>query len=923
MKKKKKIMILLFMSFFVSGIIFTVESSRDLNLNIDISNAIQKIWSIILYTGWDEWTELWILTSDENDKLKITWSWDNFIINYRNDITDSEYSSILWWTGNEIHGWKYSTVYGWVWNDIQSDYSVILWWRDNTVHSNSTGSVIVWNNNKVNSLSRSLENSVVVWNNNEMNGSYSSVVWYNSTVGIGENGETYNSVAMWSWAMVIWNNSFLRVDGSETVDLYNDEVFVVFWEKGMAVNESAPNDKAKFNVWSRFILDMWNTRGEENGNLSDSMVCGSGNGTWIVKIEDRDDIEGQKCLCNCDGQWWKSMIWDGQCEAICKGEKSDVFPECVTWWIELIQLWDGKMDYSWGCIWWSAIKTSFFMPWDTMWWQCQWKNGNTTRCSYKSECTWNIPWLEDGAVEINNNLVPPIWSNKNTYKYSTDKSEVCTYSCKAWYALDGIHRCSKVCNESSKSCNLWSIKYLNNPTYTNDYKYGCLYDNELFECEANCDDGKIWNGDHCIDSTNVCGTTRYQCFIWRVSNTWTDSQNFIWDCVDERENIIESCHIAKQVVDRVVYYNYIRDWNGQNVSFYMTGDDIPVDIKIKQTYTYNNGSMTDVKIYIIKAHDKVSDNGLFNQWIILWDKWWYTGTNDYTVKNDELFVMDTDKVYRLRIEDYNGLCANNCSTAWQCLRWWLRNSYDFFGKITWEANNEYMFTWSCKLWSRTENCEARCSLDAWKCGSVWTIANSVNCDPSSDSECNIWWTWNILSTNFYMDNSEEKIVWSKCGIKRHCVFSNTEYGVKCTESIENCQQKWFKCKNNYVLSGCSCVPKSSICLSNTNPWSCANWMTATWYSKWEWKTTYSYYCQKEGMERVWCEASCSNGKIWNGTSCIVVPEMCGEKHNNCINQSVLKSNQKDDYAKKYKRTCGLWSNTKECSECYSWYIILS
>ncbi len=905
MKFSKKIMITLFICFFISGAIFTIVSSSV--LKIDVDNMVESIGSIVLYTGDEEWTILWTLR-EENEKLKVTWSWDNFIINKNNEISSGENSSILWWSGNTIFGWISSTILGWIWNNIQSNLSVILWWSGNNIYDNSTGSVVAWSNNSVNPLSdRNLENSVIIWNDNRMNGSYSSVVGNNSEVWSGEYIETYNSVAMWSWATVLGNNSFLWVDGSEGVNLRNDNVFVVYWGNGMAVNESEPNSNAKFNVWWHFVLAAWNS-----GN---NIQCGSGNGTWIVKIEDRDDIEDQKCLCSCDGEWWKSMIWEGQCESICRWEKFDIFPECVTWWIKIVLSW-GKKMYSWECIWWSAIEWSYYMQWNTIWWQCQWKNGNTTPCSYKSECTWYIPWLDEWSAVINNNLIPSILSDDRVYRYSEDKTEVCTYSCKTWYALNSSRICSEVCNQSYVGCNLWEKRNLNQPTYTNDYEYGCWYDNEMYKCEANCNGDKIWNGSECVDITNVCGNEKYTCLLWNVSNTWTDFENYIWNCVDEREIIIGSCSKAKEIVNRIVYYNYARGLDGkQNVHFFMTGGDIPIDIKIKQSYEDYYGVSYDM-IYTIKANQKVSNNASFDREIRLGDKWWFGNVgSDYVVRGDRLYVKVNDILYVLRIVDYNGLCANSCSTAWQCLRWSV-SKHNLHGNRIWD---KYKFTWGCKLWNQTEEqCEVECEVDAWKCEGI-LVDNAIVCDPSSDPECNIKGSWDISLADFYMDISEEKIVWSRCGIKRHCVFSN--FAISCRESREVCTQQWFKCEDNYVLNGCSCISVSNICLTSRTPWGCMSWMVATGYSEWEWKSKYSYYCEKEGMERVLCEASCGSGQIWNGSRCTAVPELCGEKHNNCINQSSLLSNQTDDFAKKYKRTCKLWNNTQECSECYTWYIM--
>lgn len=897
MKFSKKVMITLFMCFFISGTVFTIVSST--LLKVDLNNAFQQIGSIVLYNEWEEWLLQWMLT-EEDWKLKIIWSWNNFIINSDNSIQHSENSNILWWKNNVINGWNYSTVYGWSWNYIQSDGSFIWWWNDNVIFNKSSGSVIVWwIGNKISSLGRNSENSVVIWNNNEVNGLNSSVVWNNSIIWSGVNEETYNSVAMWSWAIVVWNNSFLWVDWSEEINLLNDDVFVVFSKNGMAINQSKPNSNAKFNVWWHFVISSW--------DFDDNIQCGNGNGTWIIKIVDRDDIVDQKCLCNCDGIWWKSMIWDGQCQSICGWEKSDVFPECVTWWIKKIDLW-GKTEFSWECIWWSVIETSYFVDWNTVWWQCQWKNGNTVWCSYKSECTWYIPGSE--GVQINNNLVPSIWLDQNEYRYSIDKLEVCTYSCKTWYALDSNKVCSKVCSENSEWCNLWEIINLNQATYTNEYEYGCKYNEELYKCKTKCNGEKIWNGSQCVEKQSVCGSEKYGCLLWKVSNTWMNLQNFIWDCIDETENVIWSCYKKKEVIRRIVYYSQPRGLDGnKNVYFYMTGDDIPVDLKIKQVY--RNDSESNIAIYTIPANQKISNKKVFSQTIDY--PVWYTG-KDYSIIENILYVPVNDKLYKLEIKDDNSLCVNSCSTAWQCSRWVSSNFQ------TWMNGNKAVFRWQCEYWGVRENCMSECDVDAWQCGNT-SVSNSVSCDPSNDSECKIKWLSNINFTNFYMDRNEEKIVWSQCGSKRHCVYDGNTLYISCTESVNNCVQAWFKCKDGYVLSGCSCISISSICKKTTNPWKCITWMIATGYSKWEWKSNYSYYCQKEGMQKVLCEADCGSGKIWNGSSCIVVPNLCGNEHNNCINQSSLKSNQKDDFEKKYKRTCKLWNNIQDCSECYSWYIM--
>ena len=351
----------------------------------------------------------------------------------------------------------------------------------------------------------------------------------------------------------------------------------------------------------------------------------------------------------------------------------------------------------------------------------------------------------------------------------------------------------------------------------------------------------------------------------------------------------------------------------QNVYFYMTGGDIPVDIKIKQEYEDDLNSV----VYTIPANHKSSKKMSFNQTIVLKYPNWYPST-DYSIKDGGLlYVPVDDKLYILEIEKDDTLCSNTCSTAWQCLNWATSSDFKY---TTWANYSNVRFTWNCSKWGNSTSCNVNCELDYWKC--TWTIQNSHSCNPSSDPDCNIkgssnMWS-NISFTDFYMKTDEDKIVWSNCGNKRHCILSGGY--ISCIDSVENCTEEWFECNDWYVLNGCVCQSVSEICKTNKNPWECGGWMIATWYSKEVWKNVYSYYCTT-GAQKVKCEASCNIGQIWNGTKCITMPNLCGDKHNDCINQSSLKSNQRDEFEKKYKRTCKLWNNTQGCSECYSWYIM--
>ena len=101
MKFSKKIMITLFVCFFISGMVFTIVSSKE--LKIDIDNAIQTVQNIVLYSGNNEWK----LTA-EYAKLKVLW--DNFVISSENEIISSKDSSILWWSGNRVMNRKYDIV---------------------------------------------------------------------------------------------------------------------------------------------------------------------------------------------------------------------------------------------------------------------------------------------------------------------------------------------------------------------------------------------------------------------------------------------------------------------------------------------------------------------------------------------------------------------------------------------------------------------------------------------------------------------------------------------------------------------------------------------------------------------------------------------------------------------------------------------
>ena len=897
MKISRKIMITLFICFFVSWFVFTIVSSKE--LKVDITNAIQTIQSIVLYS----WNNEWNLTVKDR---KLILSWKNFTISSGNYIEHTEYSNILWWDKNTIERWKNSVILAWESNSINSNNSFIGWWIENKVFDNSASSLIIGGeNNVVDGSYNKAENSLIIWNSNNVWGSYSSVIWNNNKI---ENANY--SVAMWSGAKVKWNNSFLWTDGGEEVTLNESGVFVIISEQGMAVGNPTIDDLAKLNIWGSFIVSTWVN--DEN------IQCGTGNGVWIIKLVDRTDILEQKCLCNCDGEKWNSMMWDWQCESICNWDRADFTPECPIWkWITIVESGDKKL-FSWECVWWTVIDESYFYKWDTVYRVCQSKNGNTTTCKYTSKCIWNVPWSGVSAQK-NNNIVPRIEWPEIQYSYSEDKSAVCTYSCKDGYALkENNVDCGKVCNEGDRNCNLWT--YIPWPlTLTTDYKYKCDYREKTYTCNVDCNDGYIWNWNTCINKSQVCGSEKYKCLYWTVSDTWTDLKNFVWNCKNEWGSIIYSCSKAKDKVNKTVYYNKNLN-NIENrwyVYFHVTGTDISKDINIKQEYDYRqNLWFVSFRIFTIPARNtsSVIDNFVWSM-SLWWPTWWVN--NGCEVGSEwELYMPIEDKLYVLTIqEDKNNLCAASCSTAWQCINGGSLVPNSLRKTL---SGNKATFKWSCRK-STTQVCETSCEVDVWQCTIMPWDWSAESCDPSSNPNCNILWWWSVNLDNFYMDIKEDRIVSSKCGDKRHCILS---WGyIRCTESRENCVQSWFKCKDGYILSGCSCKLTSDMCDTSQNPWKCKVWQVIS-YSSATWTMDYKYRCQK-GTQQVLCDGKCNTGTVWNWSACVSTwLDLCGETHYNCKNTAVLNSSQEVESLHKYIWTCRLWDSniTNSCMECYSWYI---
>ena len=889
MKFSKKIMITLFVCFFISGMVFTIVSSKE--LKIDIDNAIQTVQNIVLYSGNNEWK----LTA-EYAKLKVLW--DNFVISSENEIISSKDSSILWWSGNIIEWWIGSTILWWKNNNIQSNNSFIGWWNDNIIYSSSTGSVIVgWNNNVVNNQLNKSENSVIIWNSNVVNGSYSAVVWNNNKV----SQDVNYSVAMWSGANVIWNNSFLWSDGSEEIELNEDNVFAVMSEFGMVVGQAEVDLMAKLNVWWSFIMS--------SSDSDNNIQCENGKGKWIMKLVDREDIPDQKCLCNCDGEKWSSMLWNGQCESICNGERSDIFPECPEWkWISKYLSWDVEI-FSGECLWWSVIEWSYYMTWDTVYWVCQSKNGNVTTCNYKSECKWEVPWL-GVSTKINNNIIPSIQLDELFYSYSKDKNQICSYSCKEWYAYVGWY-CIEVCNGSARRCNVWTYKTWSE-TLENNYVYGCLYEGETFRCEWNCPDNQIWDGNNCISTNELCGTEKYTCLRGGVYDTWMDIRNFTWNCKSDAGSIGTSCVKPKEIVNKVIYYNNNRVDNKQYVYFRLLGSGIDKDIKIKQEYKNQNGITIWSQLFTISAGDMSSNNETFGWDLVLSRPTWWVN-NGCEVENGKLYVPIGEKLYILTIQDDVSLCVSNCSTAWKC----ISTATLVTNSLTSELSlNKAEFTWKCTRWSTTQTCRASCEVDKWQCTSI--PENWEACNPSIDPNCNILEWDAIVLDNFYMDVNGYKIVSSKCGDKMHCVKVWWGY-IKCADSRETCTQPWFKCKNGYVLDGCICR-SADVCDTMQEPWKCKTWFVISYQSA-SWTSNYSYLCRVE-TDTTRCNAECSNGKVWNGAWCVMTWQLCETNHYGCKNWASAKSTQYTQSNHKYTRTCRLWDSTtkEDCEECESWYV---
>ena len=869
---------------FLINVIFAEKISYD--IKADLKNAVQHITSVKLQDGDD-----FAVITSENSNLKIG-NVSNVIISKenlssKNEVEESNKSSVLWWERNRVSSSSSSTVVAWSGNVIKSDYSIINGGENNKIEVWGNNSVIVWwLDNKINQNS---ESSVILgWFSNDVTGKYSIVAGNNNAI----DGDY--SVALWSNAIVRWDNSFLWSDGRWETNLNKDSVFVVISENWMVVNDWVAHPWVQLTIgWSLVVSQAW---------WNESIICGNGEWQWILKLIDKWNWSQstQKCLCSCDGSNRHSLVWNGQCESVCSKSTNEQ-PVCGTN-LSVTRNKDNQRVYLWTCTKWFPIDESYYViPYlqdgnvigDSVYWACQEKNGNVvSNCHFEIKCEWEIP---EGAHK-NNDIVPSLDPNiSRQYRYNEDNSVLCSYSCNdGFFWSSSEKKCKPICNiNDSEKCNKVPLI-----TWTKDYNYTCDYsyngNNYSYRCSDSCEDGKIWDGSSCKNKTEACGSSKGVCNLWISSNVQIDttSTDLKWVCLDSNWEIIKSCVLTKE--SKTVVVSYHVSWD--KTVWFTIDEAINEWIYINLPYTSSvwNGNTS----FIIDAGELVSNKENYGR---------VAGITLEDPSLKQSIIIWEEKIYNLTLNKNNSkYCAGSCSMAGQCLKGATSSNYT--SQKNW---NEASFTRKCKVWSTVvEECGISCRINnACQTKPSW----AVTCDPVSDSECVSIGGTEVTLDNFYMYSTEEVITSSSCGTKRHCEKQNNQ--INYTMTTEYCTQTWFKCPSWKVLDGCACV---NICNTSSDwEWRCNGWakVSLPWAT---WSTSYNYTCTLNSKSYS-CSVTCPTGKVYNGNKCVTKPDVCASTHYACMNGAILseKNDIWEDHVYQWK--CTLWAISETCSECYTHY----
>ena len=411
------------------------------NLQTDLDNAVQTIWSVTISTWWNSATLSWDSAWNLNIRT------NNFIIK-NGSISNSSWSSIFWWTGNQISNSKNSTIVAWENNQISSTTNSFIWGGSgNKITAWENNAIPWWNSNTING-----SHSVIVWNSNSLSWAHNAIVWQNNEI----QWWAY-SVVMWSGGTLSTSNSFLWSSGNKAVNLNQNDVFAVMWK--MAVNTWNLKWNAWLHIWAPLIVSTW-----ENTNIA----CNS-NLKWSLKLvkkydsNDNSSFKNQMCLCSCNGSGWTSVENSKFCEKPCTAETHYVEEPDNGWCGDVDKVsfsitgWVTNKDNACSENY-KLIEDSFLLSGQRednmakLWWACQNEYGKTVSCSktFEYKCVKNSSYTKFTSIipanaQWNNNVLP---NSQKPVEHSSTKSDICSFSCDKWYSWvdDGWYDCFKQCD---------------------------------------------------------------------------------------------------------------------------------------------------------------------------------------------------------------------------------------------------------------------------------------------------------------------------------------------------------------------------------------------------------------------------------------------------------------------------------------------
>ena len=317
----------------VSGFSLMVASAAvtEKTIKSDLTNAIQRIPRVrIVSKDYDKKSTL----ENLNQLFRIEMEDGiGFVLWNPSSKANGSSATVLWWRANTANS-QYSTIIWWDTNRIvNSSAATILWWWGNIFEDGwSNGSIVWWSGNKISGISY----STIVGTNNIgwWNGSYSVIVWSNSSVNSGR------SVALWEGSNNRAGWSFLWTDGNHTGSLWSSNTFAVVSDKWMVVNEDRAHDFAKLTIWWSLIID----------NSDHDPICNSDH-FWVLKVVSNESNTSISCFCSCAENGWTSLFGAWMCSSSCQ---ASITPTCgnevtkicnATWYV-----------YSWTCIEWEVVE---------------------------------------------------------------------------------------------------------------------------------------------------------------------------------------------------------------------------------------------------------------------------------------------------------------------------------------------------------------------------------------------------------------------------------------------------------------------------------------------------------------------------------------------------------------------------------------